>query len=137
MLIRGTEASVELSLVEVEPHRGDFCFSIAVSSNGFAGSNESVWIDRDEFLTFLQDARTLERTRRGTAVLNSMSPEVLKFELRTIDAAGHLAVFGQLGRWIVPQFQHSIQFGFDLNADFISQMVDELEEFASPRIRKA
>src|SRR5687767_14406625 len=58
----------------------------------FRGRYDQVWVERSMFDRFLVDLAALERTRRGDASLEGMSPGDFFLHLRTIDSIGHVVV---------------------------------------------
>jgi hypothetical protein len=63
--------------------------AVKAELDGFRGSDDKIWVTDAECKKFLAQAEELERTRQGTAVLESMSPGEFRLELRVVDRAGH------------------------------------------------
>jgi hypothetical protein len=59
------------------------------------------WVHFGELRAFAREIELLERTRRGSATLNSMSPGELVLTVAIADSAGHPVVRGQVGRHIL------------------------------------
>ena len=98
MVIEGEHGSVELETRRTEA--GGYpgtVVRVRVRCGEFSGANEAIWIALDALQTFLADLRLLERTRRGEAVLTSMSPGELRLRVYAVDRAGHLAVEATVG----------------------------------------
>src|SRR4051794_5599790 len=104
MELREDDHSLEVLRVEAVPAAlpagGDLRLSVRVCSAGFAGSSSAVWADAGSFRRFLAELRQLEARRQGAARLEALAaPDEFWLEFRSIDRAGHLAVFGRLSRW--------------------------------------
>jgi hypothetical protein len=78
-----------------------FTVRVQVSNLNTVFAVESLcWVSLPELVAFAEQLRVLEERRQGSAVLGSMSPGELRLEIRTTDRAGHVAVVGQIGRWL-------------------------------------
>jgi hypothetical protein len=75
--------------------RAGMCSSRRVQCRAFTGEVEA-WILRANWTTFSNQLETLERTRRGEALLESISPGELRLRIQSIDALGHMGVDGEL-----------------------------------------
>jgi hypothetical protein len=111
------------------PTAGDLRLSTRVVSAGFAGSSPHVWVDAAGFARFVEQLRMLEARRQGTARLEVMFPPVeFWLELRAIDRAGHMAVFGRLRRWQYlstgPGYYQAVEFGFEFCPSLLPEIVD-------------
>jgi hypothetical protein len=108
MVIRDGASSIELTPREVgaagTPAEGDLGINVAATAGvtavggPFAGRNDTVWIGRDDWASFLEDLRELDRTRHGEAHVIAMSPAEFQLTVFATDAAGHLAADGWVGR---------------------------------------
>ncbi len=82
------------------PGGGDVACSIEASFDGFHGKVESVWFSREDISEFLSQLRKFEEARRGSVSLLNMSSKSdytpLRFEILSVDEAGHLAVRAEL-----------------------------------------
>src|SRR4051794_4457440 len=84
---------------EGHPAAGDVCVFVQAHSDGFAGVAGEVWIHPASMQHFVRDLRQLEAMRHGSARLESLGYEdEFWLEFRSIDRAGHMAVFGKLRR---------------------------------------
>jgi hypothetical protein len=100
---------LQLSIAEQcppdHPSPGDVRFAISLRfGNGrdqtfYARTH--AWIHSSELRAFSRDLELLDRTRQGTATLNSMSPGELVLTIAFADSAGHPVVRGQTGRHIL------------------------------------
>ncbi len=75
------------------------------------------WVELDALTSFLSDLVELERTRKGTAELRSMSPDALTLTISITDKAGHAAVSAELRRPAVFEgglgWSATVRFDFD------------------------
>jgi hypothetical protein len=110
------------------PADKDILLNITVESGGFAASDQS-WITGQEWVAFLSGIQTLELRRRGVATLIAASPEDLRIEFFSTDAAGHMAVRGQVRRSTMEEFELKLQFGFAFSPDELPRVLRELQEF--------
>jgi hypothetical protein len=102
---------LELRRLEIDVRSGqtpDMHLMASVHFAGFSGSNKSFWIDGRSFQLFLHQLREVEIHRRGSVQLHSMSPGDLVLEIEIIDAAGHFAVRGQVGRSVYVSPDHLV-----------------------------
>jgi hypothetical protein len=107
MLIENGSDVLELRVHEQIPFgtqcSGDTQFRILAqigSANATFSADCSAWVSAPNLITFLEQLRLLEETRKGAAVLESMSPGELRLEIRPHDCAGHMAASGQVGQWV-------------------------------------
>ena len=111
LTIRDCANLIELACIEriAEnlPCAGDLHISVTVNSNGFTGLGET-WIASPEFSQFLTALRSLEETRDGHAVVESISPGEFRLEFLSTDKFGHMAVSGRIS-----QRNHSLEYYFD------------------------
>ena len=112
---------VEICLVRQEnddlPSRSDAYLTIRAVATGFTGHN-SLWVLAPVLKSFCQSLFALEQHRRGTAVLESISPNELRLVVRSIDSCGHMIVEGTTGFWVQREHSrlwHSVSFGFDFD----------------------
>ena len=103
------------------PSNGDVYVSIKVESNGFSGTND-LWVLAAEFKEFYHDLKLLEEKRKGSATLNSISPNELNMKIFSIDSLGHMAVKGQTG-YTIDGFKHSITFGFEFDPHYLTEAI--------------
>lgn len=74
----------------------DFHLSALVETSGFRGTTE-MCIFRGQWQDFCHELAQLEKTRRGKASLESMSPGELSLEVQNTSRAGAMAVGGLIG----------------------------------------
>ena len=67
---------------------------------------------------FCRSLVSLERDRRGEAVLEAISPDELRIVVRSVDTLGHMAVSGSTGYEVQREnsrWWHAVTFGFDFD----------------------
>ena len=141
MILRDDSAELEITVHEVTPttsmRPGDFRATVRVSTAGFSGTNEHVWIAADDFQRFVEAARALERDRRGQAQLGSMSPDDLALSIRVRDRAGHVTASGWVGRtWFAGTggaLAARVGFSLDIDPTHLPLLVAELESLLAGR----
>jgi hypothetical protein len=119
MILRGhaglREASVELEVSELGPSSTpadrDLLLNVTVAIGGYRAADQ-VWIVDAGFDRFLTELSELERTRRGRAALEAASPEDFRLSIEVVDAAGHIAIRGQVSDRTPDGFRLSLSFGF-------------------------
>ena len=112
---------LELDLTEQEtadlPSKGDAYVTVRVSSGGFSGHND-LWVLAPALRSFCQGLVSLERDRRGKAVLESVLPEELRIVVRSVDSCGHMLIEGSTGYQAQREHSrpwHSVAFGFEFD----------------------
>lgn len=108
----------------------DVQLSVDVITNRFRGRNDSVWIAKSAHDRFLSELRAAEGTRRGGALLESMSPEDFLCRIAAHDRAGHFVVSGHVGGAIVDSQSVDvarIPFRIELDPSTLADLVEEFE----------
>lgn len=116
---------------------GDLRLRVAVSSDGFAGAYDQVWVARDDWAAFLAALARLERERAGRASLVSVSPGEFKLHLEIIDRAGHLTAHGRLAHY---HFNHPsgaatrsrIEYAVPVDPSLLRQLLRDFEALRRP-----
>ena len=128
-MIKNRENFIEIGITPEEdealPSYGDAYVTIAVKSNGFSGRND-LWVTADDMKRFCKSLVQLEMSRKGEAVLESVSPGELVMKVYAADELGHMAVSGQTGYLIrgeKQEYQHSVEFGFDIDPSELQKAV--------------
>lgn len=113
------------------PGVGDAQLHVTVTSSGFSGAAD-VWLGDSELRAFLQDATEFELRRQGSIEIGSMSPDLFRLKIFSVDRKGHLATSGRLGtlrRGNEGGFHTSaIDFGFDFDPSQLDPFVRELRK---------
>ena len=141
MILADGEGELEITVHEVEPpmspRAGDFRAIVRVSTRGFDGTNEHVWVAADDFQRFVEAVRVLERDRRGEAQLTSLSPDDLELSIRVRDRAGHVTASGFVGRTSCGSSGEFVTarvgFSFDVDPTYLPGIVAELESLVVAR----
>lgn len=117
---------VEISAaVEQDPSLqsdGDARLSIVVQSHGFSGRNHC-WTARAALRDFAEQLAQLDRSLKGAAKLESISPGELDLHVRTVSPLGHMVVVGSAARRLRDDYEsylHSVAFGFEIDATQLS-----------------
>jgi hypothetical protein len=113
----GGRLSITLAERGVGQGSGDVRLRVQVSSIGFKGDYDGVWIMASVIASFIDELMILERDRRGTATLTSMSPGDFSLQLRTVDSSGHTTASGFLGRCYAYPRAVEARVGFDIEVE--------------------
>jgi hypothetical protein len=81
------------------PASGDVRVRVSVRLQRFLGSYGSVWVGKSDLEHFVEQLRVVERSRKGNARLEALSPHEFRLELRQLGSLGHFEVAVQLGRY--------------------------------------
>ncbi|WP_139991877.1 hypothetical protein [Paenibacillus paridis] len=128
MKIQSSNQSSVLKLVHIQSehrHLPSISLSVSVADNGFCGENPEVWFEADEVTRFVTALQKMDRGRKGSAALTSISPDECFLAIRSVDQSGHLVLEYQLSRHVY--LEHSSQKrlvfgGFDLNPTDLERM---------------
>jgi len=82
---------VSIERVEVDAQRFGFRLAVEVRQGTFAGA-AFVWVEAREWERFVESLATVERDRRGEAIVEAMSPGELRLTVLSIDGLGHVAI---------------------------------------------
>src|SRR5207249_10850156 len=119
------EIDLDSQETEERPSRGDAYLTIRVSAAGFTGHND-LWVLAPALRNFCQALVRLERDRRGEAVLESASPEELRFVVRSVDSRGHMSIEGFTGCHVQRENSrpwHAVHFGFEFDLSQLENAV--------------
>jgi len=122
LVITDRKSSLEIDLVSWD---GDAYISVNIDSRGYSGQND-LHIDAEEFKKFCADIFQLQKTLKGKAVLNSISPDELHIEIKPDGGSGHMSVRGKCGYHIHTDRQmnwHSIEFGFEFEPQQLDKAI--------------
>lgn len=104
------------------------CVAITVQNGDFRGSNKDVWIELDLLKKFIDNLKILEKTRRGSALLNSMSPEEFEIKIETYDLSGHMILNYKISQYThhIPKTKViSLTGGFELDVSFFINIISD------------
>lgn len=121
---------VSIALVErgAGQSTGDVRLRVRVSSIGFEGEYDEVWIEARIATAFIDQLTALERDRRGSATMTSMSPGDFSLQVRIVDSAGHATASGFLGRcctYYRGPVEARVGFDLDLEPDRLPYLLRE------------
>jgi hypothetical protein len=108
--------------------------SVSVSSLGFSGAVQRVWVFKQDLERFISDVEQLDLLRKGSAKLTSMTPGECIWEIKVTDSAGHIRMFVHLER---PAFHfrgvtfHRLDIDFEPDAGCFGQLLHDLREILS------
>ncbi|OOG40588.1 hypothetical protein B0E51_08040 [Rhodanobacter sp. C05] len=108
------EMDVAIKQGQSAQNHGDAFVTVNLSSGGFGGQC-GAWVSGPEFSAFRAALVSLERSLKGEAMLESISPGSLKFKIYPANNRGHLAIEGSTGHHVFEErknFWHSVSFGF-------------------------
>ncbi|WP_141504393.1 WapI family immunity protein [Paenibacillus luteus] len=128
MKIQSINQSSVLKLLHIQSERHylpSISLSVSVADSGFCGENPEVWFEADEVSRFVTAVQKLDRERKGSAKLSSMSPDECLLAIISVDRSGHLVLEYQLSSQVY--LEHSSQKrlvsgGFDLNPTDLERM---------------
>lgn len=109
------------------------CVAVTVQDGDFRGYNKDVWFELDLLKDFINNLEALEKTRKGSVSLNSMSPDELEIKIETYDLSGHMFL-----NYKISQYTHyrsriniiSLTGGFELDATFFVNIISEFTDLA-------
>lgn len=130
MVIRSSDGTLRIEAVSPaasESSRpGDVSILVDIQSCGFSG-RATVWLGSDDLDGFVRQLETLERARRGTATLRSLSPGALDLQLKSVNARGGMAVEGRLEHSFhtgeARPYRHGVSFGFEFDPFTLPEIV--------------
>jgi hypothetical protein len=79
---------------------GTFLLAVEVRWRGLQtqfNAQVETWILQEEWLQFSEQLHRLEESRKGSAIIKSISPKELSLSIHSIDLAGHVAIEGFVG----------------------------------------
>jgi hypothetical protein len=99
-------------------------------------------VDPASFEQFVEQLRELEARRQGIARLEAVrSPDEFWLEVRSIDRAGHMAVFGRLRRWQFMSpgegYHQAVEFGFEFCPSLLAGVFAAFRSMASSQAEQS
>ncbi|WP_057634084.1 WapI family immunity protein [Stenotrophomonas humi] len=107
------------------PNEGDLRVQVSVTLGAFCGTYDYVWLEQAALAEFVERLTSLERSRSGEALLQSLSPDEFSFKLRSRDNSGHFVAEVSLQRY---QYSGPIYWPTNVSGGF------ELEPTELPKI---
>ena len=81
------------------PCAGDINLRVSLNFQEFSGSYSGVWLEASEVDEFLKQLEAVHHGRKGSAKINSMSPEEFVFKIRSSDDLEFMEIEAQLHRY--------------------------------------
>ena len=114
----------DLLELTVEPEKNQKLLSyrdarvgVRIKSAGFSAQND-VWVHVDALREFCRRLVALEESRKGVAILRSLSPGELDLSVRSVSGVGAMSVTGSCA-YSVPRphgaILHRLEFGFEFD----------------------
>jgi hypothetical protein len=112
------------------------CVVITVQDGDFRGYNKDVWIELDLLKNYIENLKILDKTRRGAASMNSMSPEEFQIKIETYDLSGHMIL-----NYKISQYAHrmpntniiSLTGAFELDVSLFTNIISEFGHLANEK----
>ncbi|WP_138756205.1 WapI family immunity protein [Paenibacillus sinopodophylli] len=109
-------------------------FSIMLKDNSYSGENQEVWFSFSDVAAFRSAVTQLHLTRKGTASLDSMSPEAFKLSIQSVNRKGDFILEYLLSRHVY--LEHSsatsrVSGAFDMNPSDLERLASYLSTFVS------
>lgn len=102
------------------------CVAITIQNRDFKGYKKDVWIELDLLKEFIENLKILEKTRRGSASMDSMSPEEFQIKIETYDLSGHMILnynISQYSSWVPKINRISLTGGFELDVSLFINII--------------
>ncbi len=144
MKLHNGESYLELEVTEQSSlgsqRAGDTRFVVRVRMAGgetIFTAESRAWVEGGALAGFAQDLRRLDDKRRGSSgLLVSMSPDEFRMEIRSIDDAGHMAVFGHVAHHcyggVGGSHLSKVAFGIPFCPSELPGLVREFERLVAP-----
>ncbi|MGV3611392.1 MAG: WapI family immunity protein [Fluviicola sp.] len=93
--------------------------------------NHSIWWSEADLEQFLIDLELLDSSRKGKAVLESMSPGEMELIFQATDKAGHLSVLFHLVKKdpVNQEYAYDIRIEFQIDPTSLPRVKKELTDF--------
>lgn len=105
------------------------CVAITVQNRAFKRYNKEIWLELNLLKEFVDNLKVLEKTRKGTVSLQSMSPDEFEIKIETYDLSGHMVL-----NYKISQYTHlhinnknmiSLTGGFELDVSFFLDIISQ------------
>jgi hypothetical protein len=127
----GTLSRLEIQIGEIETYYPSVEIHISIDDHWIHVQQQAVWIDRKDLAVFVAQLQAWSQTRESAARLTSMSPDAFTLELHPHGRAKNVRVRYSL-QTMDPDawrpFIHTISGSFDLNMDYILQLVNDMQQ---------
>ena len=128
MILTDGQSQLEIEVQEIEQYpagAGDKRCHLKVTAGNFSGSAENVWLHSAACQQFVQELIHLEKNRKGTATLHSISDEFC-LKLEVYHPLGGVAVTGYLKSSLTGlrfRLVNQLNFDFGLDPQYLRQTV--------------
>jgi hypothetical protein len=106
---------------------GDAYVTVKAQSEGFNGHND-LWVLGTALAAFCHSLVQLNRSLKGEAALESISPRELELKVRSVTSRGNLAVEGSTGYHIQGRngqsYWHAVSFGLEFEPSQLSAAIE-------------
>jgi len=122
MTITDGKSALEIDLVNWD---GDAYVTVKIDSRGYSGEND-LHVLAGVFKKFCTDILELQKTLKGKAVLESVSPGELSIEIQPDGDLGHMVVHGRCGYHVQTARHanwHSVEFGFEFDPQQLDKAI--------------
>lgn len=127
------KSNINIDYVDSELERyPSVCVSVSANDQGFGGFNKDVWFELDLLKEFIQNLKELDSSRKGSASIESMSPEEFQITIETYDLSGHMVL-----KYTISKYAHipylrliSLTGGFELDASMFSCLISDFIHLA-------
>ncbi len=103
---------------------------VSVQSNSYSGCIQT-WVGLAHFGDFLNELRTIEQIRVGTASLQGLSPNEFKMAIDIFDKSGHTLIRGQLMQPLyIRDIVHNVgcYFAFEFDPSLLPELVKDFQQ---------
>lgn len=112
-------------------HHPSLNLFVTISDDSFCEAHSCAWVTVQDYTDFVMSLRQCEQTRRGRAVLSSMSPGELELVIESSDSLGHFYLRYRLVRisWgMGTDHDKMVIGGFELSSEFFARIVADFAE---------
>ncbi|CAM4521965.1 hypothetical protein FHS16_006348 [Paenibacillus endophyticus] len=109
-------------------------FSIAIQDNGYDGENREAWFSLSDVAAFQSALAQLHFLRKGTASLESMSPQECKLTIQSVNRKGDFVMEYLLSKHVYLEHTsatRSVSGAFDMNPSDLERFAKFLSAFVS------
>ncbi|HEX9996611.1 MAG TPA: hypothetical protein VGB45_05680 [Abditibacterium sp.] len=105
-------------------------FEVSVVEGGFSGK-VTLWCHRTDLHRFIEQLRECEKTRRGEAKLEAMSPQEFSLRIFNSHSKGDFAVSYRISKSLFNMSNCLIEGEFELDPSFLMQILRDFEELVA------
>ena len=93
---------------------GDFLVAVEAEVEGFSGHADGHVVG-DHWKAFMESLRQLEKTRKGSALLESAAPGEFEVLIRAVNGRGHMGISGALRYCVQEERGQRLEFSFEFD----------------------